>query len=68
MQKLQVLIIIILLGLGIGWVKNLGKFIDCDFEAPYKAEVIYGLGIVTPIGGITGYLNIEDGTPNETQR
>jgi hypothetical protein len=48
---------IVCLALTLGWVLNVYKFFSCDFEAPYKAEIIYGIGIVTPISGITGYLD-----------
>ena len=29
------------------WVKNLIKFMDCDFEAPYKSEIVHGIGVFT---------------------
>lgn len=44
----------------IGWGINLLQLINLDFKAPYKAEVIRTLGVVTPIGLVTGYLNIKD--------
>lgn len=45
-----------------GWVFNLIALIDCDFEAPYKAEIIRGVGVVAaPVGGVVGYFDIEDG-------
>lgn len=40
------------------WVTNLCKFIDCDFEAPYKAEAIHGIGVVTPISIVTAWLDL----------
>lgn len=49
---------VVLLGLT-GWVKDIVKLVHCDFQAPYKCEVIYGVG-VTPAGAIIGWLNIED--------
>jgi hypothetical protein len=54
-----ILICIIPLLLGIGWMKNLIKFIHLDFKAPYKAEIIRGISL-SPIGTITGWINIED--------
>ena len=50
--------IIIVLVVGIGWVKNVIKLSDCDFEAPYKAEIIHGVGLIPPVGMVTGWLNI----------
>jgi hypothetical protein len=55
---LEVLALIILLAGGTGWVKNVIKLSDCDFEAPYKAEVIHTIGLIPPIGAITGYLSL----------
>ena len=43
---------------GTGWVKNIIKLSECDFEAPYKAEVIHTVGIVPPIGMVTGWLEV----------
>lgn len=45
----------------IGYGNNIVHFVNCDFESPYKAEAIYGVGIAFPImGAITGYIDIED--------
>ena len=30
------------------WVSNLLQFIDCDFNAPYKEEIIHGIGVFVP--------------------
>lgn len=47
---------------GVGWVKNIFKLSDCDFEAPYKAEIIRGVGVlpIAPLGAIVGYMDIND--------
>lgn len=43
----------------IGYAMNLYGFFTCDFQAPYKAEVIRGIGVVNPaIGCITGWINL----------
>lgn len=59
-QKGSVLIlpIIIVLVVGVGWVKNLIKLTECDFEPPYKAEVIHALGIIPLVGMVTGWLDL----------
>lgn len=36
------------------------KLTQCDFEAPYKAEVLYGIGIIPPVGLVMGFLTIDD--------
>jgi|WetSurSiteA1Bulk_404760.scaffolds.fasta_scaffold57586_2 hypothetical protein len=45
---------------GIGWILNIVKLVKCDFKAPYKAEFIRVVGVVSPISIITGYMKIED--------
>lgn len=52
-----IVIAIITIAAGIGWVKNLIKLTECDFESPYKAEVIHTLGLVPIIGAFTGYMD-----------
>ena len=41
-----------------GWVKNIIKLSECDFEAPYKAEVVYGIGVIPMVGMVTGWLDV----------
>ena len=36
----------------IAWIINITKFFACDFDAPYKEEVIHFIGIVIPPGSI----------------
>lgn len=59
MNKLSFMIIFSLLILGcIGWAKNLIKLTSCDFMPPYKCEVVHALGVVPPVGIVTGWLNM----------
>ncbi|MFA7287372.1 MAG: hypothetical protein WC055_00685 [Melioribacteraceae bacterium] len=51
------IIAIIVIGF-IGWCQNISKLIDCDFESPYKTEVIRTVSLVPMIGAITGYMTI----------
>lgn len=44
----------------IGWVKNIVKLCHCDFASPYKAEVVYTIGILPPVGAVTGWITIKD--------
>lgn len=58
MKALVVIIIItLLLVLPVGWVKNIIKLTQCDFEAPYNAEIIHGVGIVPIVGAVTGWMD-----------
>lgn len=57
MKGLGTFYLIVILVIGTGWVKNLIKLSDCDFEAPYKAEIIHGVGIIPIIGMVTGWMD-----------
>ena len=48
----------LMLIVGTGWVKNCIKLTDCDFEKPYKAEVIHIVGLFPPVGMITGWMDV----------
>jgi len=52
-------IVIIILSI-MGWVKCVIKLVKTDFEAPYKAEVIYGIGTFTGAGAIIGWIDIKE--------
>jgi len=51
--------VIVLIGI-IGWVMNLYKLSQCDFEQPYQAEIIRVVGIFPLVGAVTGYISISD--------
>jgi len=42
----------------VGYVLNIVKLLNADFEAPYKTEVIRSIGVVPFIGGIIGWMDI----------
>lgn len=42
-----------------GWVVNIVKLCRCDFEAPYKTEIVRGVSALIPIvGTFTGWMDI----------
>lgn len=52
--------------MAIGWCINAYKATQCDFKAPYKAEVFRVGGVfVPPVGGVLGWFNIEDGNATD---
>ena len=55
-------IITIIVLLFFGYCANIVKLAKCDFSAPYKAEVLRGVGVfpVVPMGAVLGWLDIED--------
>lgn len=53
-------LVIILIG-GAGWLFNVYKLATSNFEAPYKNEIIRGIGVVVaPLGAVVGYINMDD--------
>lgn len=56
---LAVIAVIALLILpAVGWVKNIYKLTECDFEKPYKAEVIHTVGLIPIVGAVTGWIDV----------
>jgi len=53
-----VLYVVLIVAGCVGWGLNIYKLTQCDFEPSYKAEIIRGVGVVTPIGAIVGYMDI----------
>jgi hypothetical protein len=41
-------LIIIVILLMLPWSVNAYKFAGCDFESPYKCEVVHGIGLFAP--------------------
>jgi len=58
MKLLQIIFIGLCIAGGVGWIMSVVKFVKCDFQAPYKAEVIYGVGAFTGLGAVVGYINV----------
>lgn len=48
----------IVIALLVGEVKCIIKFVKCDFEPNYKAEIVYGVAMVTGLGCVVGYLDL----------
>jgi hypothetical protein len=57
-----IIFILIIIGSGmLGYVFNLIKLTQCDFETPYKVEILRGIGVVVPpIGAIEGFIYMSD--------
>lgn len=63
MRKIVAVWLVVVIIAVIGWVKNIIKLAEADFESPYKTEVIRTISIVPPIGAFTGWMDI--GEENE---
>ena len=60
MNKFFVVLLVLCVGVFAGWCMNLYKLTQCDFQSPYKCEVIRAIGIVPPVGAVAGWIDIED--------
>lgn len=47
------------------YITNIVKLVHCDFQAPYKAEVVRVVGLFPVVGFIVGFMDIDD-TPAVT--
>lgn len=44
-----------------GWIANIYKLTQCDFDTPLKTEVFRSIGIlIFPVGIVMGYVEMED--------
>ena len=58
MKGFGLFVVAVALVLAVGWVVNLYKFTQCDFESPYKCEAIHGASIfLAPAGGVVGWMD-----------
>ena len=57
---IELIVVIVMIFSIIGYAMNIYKLVKCDFKAPYKAEIIRGIGIVTGTGVVIGYISISD--------
>ena len=39
------------------WIGNLVKLINCDFEAPYKGEIVHAVGLLPIASVITVWID-----------
>jgi hypothetical protein len=60
-RKGSIIAISIVALIGYGWFANLYKLSQYNFNSPYRAEVLRGVGaLVFPVGVVMGYFTIED--------
>jgi hypothetical protein len=54
-----ILMVFLVVGAAYGYVHNIVELTRCDFEAPFKAEIVRVIGIpFTPVGIIAGYCDL----------
>lgn len=55
---LPVLLVVLVFSL---WIVNMIKLTRCDFVAPYKCEVVHGIGVVPPVALVTAWFGTDEG-------
>lgn len=55
-----IFMVVLVVGIIGGYLGNIYKLINSDFEDPYKSEIIRGIGVFPPIGVIVGWMDIGD--------
>lgn len=58
MNKFFIVILASMIFLAATYSVNLVRFVNCDFEQPYKAEVVYGSGLVLPSFVVTAFMDL----------
>ena len=56
MRIFGVIPLVIVLLIAGSWLVNLFKLTNCDFEAPYRCEVIHAAGIIPPVALVTAWI------------
>jgi len=55
---LNIILLVWFLG---SWFTNLYKLVNCDWEAPYKDEVVHGIGVpIAPVSFVTCWFDFSD--------
>jgi len=58
MMRMKLVALVVMVVVAVGWVMNVIKLANCDFAAPYKCEVVHGIGLIPPVGAITGWIDV----------
>lgn len=54
---LPVLLVVLVFSL---WIVNMIKLTRCDFVAPYKCEVVHGIGVIPPVALVTAWFGTDE--------
>jgi len=59
-MKKNLVVCFVMLLLVIGYVKNIIGIFNCDYETPYRCEVVRLVGIIPPLGVFFGWVDVDD--------
>ncbi len=51
-----IIVLVIAIIIEVGWIKDINRLSNCDFKAPYKAEIICSAFLAWEISGIGYFL------------
>lgn len=54
-------LIVVVAAFPVSWLVNAYKFASCDFESPFKCEVVHGIGVFVPPSAIITVWVDDDG-------
>jgi hypothetical protein len=57
---IELVLVLVVLPLLALYITNVVKLAKCDFEAPYKCEVIHGIGIAPPLFIVTAWFGTDE--------
>jgi hypothetical protein len=47
---------LLVIAMGISWIVNLVKLVNCDFVAPWRDEIIHLVGLIPPAALVTAWM------------
>jgi len=54
---MKVIVLVLMIFVISCWIGNVIRLVQCDFEAPYKGEIIHTLGLAPGISLVTVWFN-----------
>jgi hypothetical protein len=67
MKRFLLVPLVLVLAMATAWLTNIVKLTNCDFAAPYKCEVVHGIGIIPPAAFVTVWFGTDAIPLPETQ-
>ena len=57
LKNFLVVIVVLSIITAVTWIGNFVKLTNCDFQSPYRCEVIHGVGLFPPLNIVTVWFN-----------
>jgi hypothetical protein len=56
------LMLLLTVFIGISWVVNVVKLVQCDFDSPYKEEAVRGIGLIPIVAPFVAWQDFNEDT------